>query len=492
MIVRNEAHQLDRCLAPVAALFDDIVVVDTGSHDGTREAARRYTPHVVEFPWRDDFSAARNESLRHARGDWIFWLDADDRVSPENVDRLRQVLAGLGERPQAFLMQTVLHLNDQDRDRQRITSHLRLFRRHENLRWQRRVHEALTPWPTALGYELVFSDVRVEHLGYQNIDLTQRKLRRNVRLLRMDYAVSPEDPTVLMDLGCAQAQLGHSSEARRLLHAVLAQAPRCPLLLRRAYTTLGELETVEGNFTAAATLMESALENFPGDDYLLYMHSEALYNLGCYARAAAALKAILQQPPAQHRFEVGVPADLRARLAPLALGEVLRAQAALREAEEVLRGVAARFPADASAWFFLGRVYIDWGQWDRLDEAATRLSECPDGRLFAAILEAWSQLARGQWQAAEAGLAQLIPQAPSMTLLRRMRLECLHRRGAPREEQVRACGDLLRLQPHHARAREILQRLEAAGAHEQGGEAAGCTSVLLGAGVPRGMVSVPV
>src|SRR5689334_10023856 len=64
MIVRDEERNLGQCLAPVASLFDEIVIVDTGSRDQTRSIARQYTPHVFDFPWTDDFSAARNEALR--------------------------------------------------------------------------------------------------------------------------------------------------------------------------------------------------------------------------------------------------------------------------------------------------------------------------------------------------------------------------------------------------------------------------------------------
>src|SRR6185437_680395 len=67
----------------------------------------RFTPHVFDFPWRDDFAAARNEALRRASGDWIFWLDADDRLTAENVARLRLLLDSLDDRPRAYMMQTV-------------------------------------------------------------------------------------------------------------------------------------------------------------------------------------------------------------------------------------------------------------------------------------------------------------------------------------------------------------------------------------------------
>lgn len=77
MIVKDEAEHLPRCLESCAGLFDEIVVVDTGSTDDTKEIAQSFGAKVFDFEWCDDFAAARNESLRHATGEWMMWLDAD-------------------------------------------------------------------------------------------------------------------------------------------------------------------------------------------------------------------------------------------------------------------------------------------------------------------------------------------------------------------------------------------------------------------------------
>ena len=91
MIVRNEEHNLPHCLESVRGLFDEIVVVDTGSTDRTKEIAAGFGANVVEFAWIDDFAAARNVALGNATGDYAFWLDADDVVEPPERIKLEEL-----------------------------------------------------------------------------------------------------------------------------------------------------------------------------------------------------------------------------------------------------------------------------------------------------------------------------------------------------------------------------------------------------------------
>src|SRR5262249_36848573 len=93
MIVRNEERFLAECLQSVADLVDEIVVIDSGSTDRTKEIAAGFGAKVIDFTWVDNFAAARNESLRHATGNWIPWLDADERLDAANRERLRRLLA---------------------------------------------------------------------------------------------------------------------------------------------------------------------------------------------------------------------------------------------------------------------------------------------------------------------------------------------------------------------------------------------------------------
>jgi glycosyltransferase involved in cell wall biosynthesis len=96
MIVKNEQENISACLESVRDLFDEIVVVDTGSTDRTKEIAREFGAKVFDFEWVDDFAAARNEALARATGDYAFWLDADDVVDPDQREKLQALFDGLG------------------------------------------------------------------------------------------------------------------------------------------------------------------------------------------------------------------------------------------------------------------------------------------------------------------------------------------------------------------------------------------------------------
>ena len=99
-IALNEEHNLPACLASVA-WADEIIVIDSGSTDGTVEVARRFTPRVFTIAW-EGYGSARNFGLDRASGEWVLWLDADERVTPELAGEIRQTMTGSDETVAAF------------------------------------------------------------------------------------------------------------------------------------------------------------------------------------------------------------------------------------------------------------------------------------------------------------------------------------------------------------------------------------------------------
>ena len=84
MIVKNEEKILDRCLDSLQGIYDELIIVDTGSVDNTKDIAHKYTDKVYDFEWCDDFSAARNYAFSKCTMDYIYTADADEVLDQEN------------------------------------------------------------------------------------------------------------------------------------------------------------------------------------------------------------------------------------------------------------------------------------------------------------------------------------------------------------------------------------------------------------------------
>src|SRR5579871_3641923 len=153
MIVKNEEANLPACLRSVADLVGEMILVDTGSTDRTREVARSLGARVYDFAWVDDFAAARNESIRHATGPWVFWLDGDEALDEANRQRLRALFAGLGDAPAGYVMKQ-RSVSDPATGEATVFEHVRLFPNRPQVRWKYRVHEQILPALEAVGWPL--------------------------------------------------------------------------------------------------------------------------------------------------------------------------------------------------------------------------------------------------------------------------------------------------------------------------------------------------
>ncbi|HKM54252.1 MAG TPA: glycosyltransferase family 2 protein, partial [Isosphaeraceae bacterium] len=217
MILKDEESNLPTCLSTVTDLVDEIVIVDTGSTDRTREIALEFGARVVDFTWVDDFSAARNESLRHATGRWILWLDADEWLADEDRQRLRNLLARLGDEKHGYIMQQLCSqqssLAGPPRSADHLVPQVRLFRNHPEIRWEHRVYEQIVGGVRRVGGDLRQTDVVIQHPGYEDAGLHRRKIERNLRLARLELADHPDDPYVLYTLGVFLQLLGNHAES---------------------------------------------------------------------------------------------------------------------------------------------------------------------------------------------------------------------------------------------------------------------------------------
>lgn len=144
MIVRNEEDVLGRCLESVKDIVDEIIIVDTGSTDRTKEIAGRFTNAVYDFPWIDDFSAARNFSFSKATMDYQMWLDADDVIEDEDRKKFQQMKEELDGSTDVVMMPYQVAF-DQKGNPTMTYYRERLLKRSRGFLWQGAVHEVITP-----------------------------------------------------------------------------------------------------------------------------------------------------------------------------------------------------------------------------------------------------------------------------------------------------------------------------------------------------------
>src|SRR5262245_44663040 len=163
MIVKDECARLPACLDSVAGQVDEIVIVDTGSSDGTPELARARGCRVISWPWRDDFAAARNESLRHVTGDWVFVLDADERLDAGGATLSEVIGVTRADGLNCRLVSTL----PPGHPAPTISAwYCRLFRRRPTYRFHGRVHEQIAPSIVAAGGRIERSTITITHVGY--------------------------------------------------------------------------------------------------------------------------------------------------------------------------------------------------------------------------------------------------------------------------------------------------------------------------------------
>jgi glycosyltransferase involved in cell wall biosynthesis len=185
MIVKNEENVLARCLDSVKTLVDEMIIVDTGSTDKTKQIALQYTDKVFDFGWTNDFAAARNESIRHATGKWILVLDADEYVQEHDPFPLRHFLMQQDQN-QAIAYQLPIHnlLGDgSDMANVMISLGARLFANNGLIRYQHPIHEQLYTTRGSLAmHHLQYS---IFHTGYiESVVEQKNKSERNLSLLK--------------------------------------------------------------------------------------------------------------------------------------------------------------------------------------------------------------------------------------------------------------------------------------------------------------------
>lgn len=306
LIVRNNEATIEACLGSLRPWVDEIVVVDTGSTDRTPEIAAGLGARVFHWQWRDDFAAARNESLRHALGEWIFWMDSDDELPPESGRRIRELIESEpAENLFGFVGQ--VHCPGITQRELTVVDHIKLFRNLPGIEFEFRIHEQVIPSIRRLGGEIAWSDIYVVHSGS---DQTPRgrlgKWERDLRILHLEVADRPDHPFVLFNLGMTYADTGQFDRACQYLRRCLEVSAFQESHVRKAYALYVNALQQLGRFEEANELLSRGLSFYPGDKELLFRRGMLSHSQGELEESIAAYKAVLSEPSERYFTSVDV------------------------------------------------------------------------------------------------------------------------------------------------------------------------------------------
>lgn len=283
LIVKNEAHNLTRCLESVAGAVDEIVIVDTGSTDDTVTVAEHFGARVRHHAWQNDFAQARNVGLAAATGEWLLVLDADEALPPETRASLKRTLW----RTDAEALQvTVRNFMPADL----LVSYkdfpsIRLFRNRPEYRYEQAIHEQILPTLVKQGARVAPADLWIWHYGYvqSTVQGVTPRAARDRLILEQAIAVEPDHAYLNYQLGALCLREGNLGLAEAYLRRALQFKEKLgQQALSVTFRLLAELALHTEHFERAVEYAEASRETLPEDDdaYTLSTWAAAHRHLG--------------------------------------------------------------------------------------------------------------------------------------------------------------------------------------------------------------------
>jgi glycosyltransferase involved in cell wall biosynthesis len=296
MIVKNEEKNIGRALSSVKPVVDEMIVVDTGSTDGTREIARSLGAKVYDHRWKDDFSDARNFALSKATGKWALILDADEVISPLDHKELKGLIAAAGttgrnNRPVAYTFTTRNYVNEFNVSGWTANDGLypeeeagtgwfpgdkvRLFPVDERIHFENAVHERIEPSLLNAGIGIRKCNIPVHHYGMLNKEEVAEKNSYYYNLGKSRIAEKGgRDLAALYDLAVQASGIGKHEEALGYLNEVIAARPD----FSKAFASMGNiyynLRRYEDALSAYGKAIDSGHKS--RDTFLMYATCKVL------------------------------------------------------------------------------------------------------------------------------------------------------------------------------------------------------------------------
>ena len=308
MITKNEEANLPRCLKSLKPLVQEIIIIDTGSQDRTREIGRIFGAKVFDFPWTGSFSDARNASLEKAQAAWILVMDGDEVISELDYGIFREGLAKRAQAPAAFTITTRNYMNQVDVEKWvqnaglypeergagwTPSGKIRLFPNFLGIRFSNPIHEMVDASVQRLNLPVLDSPVVVHHYGYLDRKRQTDKELSYYQLGVKKLAENPGDPIAICELAIQAAGIKRYEEAVSLWHKALAYDPASSL----AFFNLGACHLNLGAFQASREASLKAMQLKENYREAVTNYALAELCLGNVAQAQDAVSAELARDP---------------------------------------------------------------------------------------------------------------------------------------------------------------------------------------------------
>ena len=324
MIVKNEADFLEQCLNSVKEIADEIIIVDTGSTDSTKEIAKKFNAKIIEHKWNNDFSEARNISLQNAAKDWILVLDADELIEEKDFDKIKNLIessddfAGFKLEQRSYINNYFEGALENKSDFGLIKQYpfyisnflVRLFKNKLGIKFRHRVHELVEDYMEEHGLKYKKNDIILHHFGslkgeetvkekaeqYSEIILKQleespESARYNYQAGRMytgkgdlnnalvyfkkSAKIEPNYKLVFSEIAKIYLQTGDKNKAVEYFKKSIYHNPENP----SPANNLAVVYMSMGKFDKAKEILKEQLKKHPDNKALKHNYEEVLKNL---------------------------------------------------------------------------------------------------------------------------------------------------------------------------------------------------------------------